>query len=291
MKYLKLMRVRHYVKNVLIFAALLCSGNFFHVHELTADLIGFVSFCLISSVVYIINDIRDRDKDRAHPTKCHRPIASGAVSVRSAWVLAGVLFILSMAINAAVFHVVSTVVILLYLALNLAYSFGLKNVPLLDVAILVSGFLIRVVYGAVISDIDVSNWLYLAVTTLAFYFAFGKRRNELQRSLDSDQKKRGETRAVLKHYTAHFLDSSMNMCMTLAIAFYSLWSIEASHPPLSRSKYLVFTVPLVLLIVMKYNLTIEGDSDGDPVEVLVHDKVLMALCVLYAVVMFALLYL
>ncbi|WEV64334.1 decaprenyl-phosphate phosphoribosyltransferase [Bifidobacterium sp. ESL0732] len=288
MKYIKLMRVQHYVKNLLVFAALMCSGEFFDTDKIIADSIAFVSFCLISSVVYIINDIRDRDKDRQHPTKRYRPIASGAVTVRNAWILAILLFVLSMAANACVLHVDSTLVLLLYLVLNLAYSFGLKNVPLLDVAILVSGFIIRVVYGGMVSDITISNWLYLAIITLAFYFAFGKRRNELQKGKNTEA---GETRSVLKYYTLNFLDKSMNMCLTLAIAFYSLWSIDGKTASLYHGKYLIFTVPLVLLIVLKYSLTVEGDSDGDPVEVLLHDKVLLLLCVVYLLIMFGMLYL
>ncbi|WEV67742.1 decaprenyl-phosphate phosphoribosyltransferase [Bifidobacterium sp. ESL0769] len=291
MKYLKLMRVQHYLKNLLIFAALVCSGEFFNTRKFIADIIGFASFCLISSVVYIINDIRDCDKDRRHPTKRNRPIANGSVSIRSAWILAIVLFLLSMVMNGFVLHVVSTAVLLLYLILNIGYSFGLKNIPLLDVAILVAGFIIRVVYGAMISDITISNWLYLAVISLSFYFAFGKRRNELQQSLQSNQKRDRETRAVLKYYTVGFLDKSMNMCMTLAIAFYSLWSIDAGTASRYHGKYVIFTVPLVLLIVLKYSLTIEKGSDGDPVEVLLHDKVLLLLCAIYMVAMAVMLYL
>ena len=157
--YLKLMRPHHYIKNFLVFAALACSGQFFQHAKLTAGILGFVAFCLVSSIVYIINDIRDVEKDRLHPTKCKRPIAAGTVSVRNAWILAALLAIIAGICNLLVFRAASTALLLLYLVLNLAYSFGLKNVPLVDVTILVSGFLIRVLYGAVITDIVISNWL------------------------------------------------------------------------------------------------------------------------------------
>ena len=278
------MRVKHYIKNLLVFAALACSGQFFNTEKLLACLAGFAAFCMISSAVYVINDIRDAEKDRMHPEKCKRPIAAGDISVRNAYIL------LALLLAAAAVCVYLTrcyppaVLLLLYVLLNLAYSFGLKNIPIVDIIILVSGFLIRVIYGAVITDIVISNWLYLTVVTISFYFALGKRRNELQTVGN-------ESRAVLKEYPLSFLDKSMNMCLTLANVFYALWSMDKTTVSAYRNKYLIWTVPIVLLITMKYSLDIEGNSDGDPVEVFLRDKVLFALCAAYAAVMFFILYL
>lgn len=282
--YIKLMRPHHYIKNILVFAALVCSGQLFDPAKLIPGALGFAAFCLVSSVVYIVNDIRDVEKDRNHPTKCRRPIAAGTVPVKNAWILAAVLALGAALCNIAVFDGIATGLLALYLALNLAYSFGLKNIPIVDISILVAGFLIRILYGALVTGIVISNWLYLTVIALAFYFALGKRRNELKQHGDS------QTRKVLKSYPVDFLDKSMNMCLTLAIVFYSLWSM-ADTTVAAYGQYLVFTVPIVLLIVMKYSLNIEGDSDGDPVEVLVHDKVLLVLCLVYFSAMFAILYL
>lgn len=283
--YLKLMRVHHYIKNLLVFAALACSGELFVWAKLRAALVGFAAFCLMSSVVYIVNDIRDRDNDRRHPSKCHRPLAAGTVSLRGAWVLAAVLLVLSVLCCALTFRPASAVLLTLYLLLNLGYSLGLKNIPLVDVTILVAGFLLRILYGAVVTEITVSNWLYLTVIALAFYFALGKRRNECRQQRD------GETRRVLKAYPVSFLDKNMSMCLTLANVFYALWSLDERTATHYNSSYLVFTVPIVLLITMRYSLDVEGDSDGDPVEVLLHDKVLLVLCVLYLAAMFTILYL
>lgn len=283
--YLKLMRIRHYVKNLLVFAALACSGQFFHIEKLLPNIAAFAAFCMVSSAIYIINDIRDVEKDRNHPVKCNRPIAAGAVSVHGAWCLAAVLLALAILFNCLAFCAASTALLALYFALNLGYSFGLKNMPILDVAILASGFLLRVLYGAFVTGISVSNWLYLTVIALAFYFAFGKRRNELR------QFESGETRQVLQAYPLSFLNKNMSMCLTLANVFYALWSMDEKTILLYNSKYLVFTVPIVLLITMKYSLDVEGESDGDPVEVLLHDKVLLTLCILYLAAMFLILYL
>lgn len=283
--YLKLMRVHHYIKNFLVFAALVCSGQLFNLEKLIAGIAAFASFCMISSVVYIVNDIRDCEKDRRHPTKCKRPIAAGVVSVKSAWMLAAVLMIIAVVCNAFTFHVASTLLLLSYLILNLVYSMGLKNIPIVDITILVAGFVIRVLYGAFVTGISVSNWLYLTVIALSFYFALGKRRNELKHISN------GETRQVLKAYSINFLDKNMGMCLTLANVFYALWSMDEKTKSFYNNDYLIFTVPIVLLITMKYSLNIEGESDGDPVEVLLHDRVLLVLCALYLSAMFIILYL
>lgn len=284
-KYIKLMRVHHYIKNFLVFAALACSGQLLDLEKLTAGITAFLAFCMASSVVYIINDIHDVEKDRKHPTKCKRPIAAGTVSVRRAWGLAIVLLVIAAICNWLTFHVTSTLLLILYLFLNLVYSFGLKNIPIVDVTILVAGFLIRILYGAFVTGITISNWLYLTVIALSLYLALGKRRNELKQIGDR------ETRQVLKAYPVSFLDKNMGMCLTLANVFYALWSMDEKTKSFYNNEYLVFTVPIVLLITMKYSLNIEGESDGDPVEVLLHDKVLLTLCVLYLAVMFMILYL
>ena len=283
--YLKLMRVHHYIKNGLVFAALACSGKLFVWDKLSASLLGFAAFCLISSVVYIVNDIRDVEKDRKHPAKCKRPIAAGKISARNAWMLAAALLAAAVVCNALTFNLPATILLALYLVLNLAYSFGLKRIPIVDITILVAGFLIRILYGALVTEITISNWLYLTVITVAFYFALGKRRNELKHLGD------GETRQVLKAYPISFLDKNMGMCLTLANVFYALWSMDEKTMSLYNNQYLIFTVPIVLLITMKYSLAIEGESDGDPVEVLLHDKVLLVLCVIYLAIMFMILYL
>jgi hypothetical protein len=130
-----------------------------------------------------------------------------------------------------------------------------------------------------VCSIEVSGWLYLTVISVSFYFSLGKRRNELVRQGD------GQTRQVLKYYTKAFLDKNMYMFLGLANVFYALWAME------NENKSVIWTVPLVLLICMRYSLDIEGDSDGDPVEVLVHDKVLIALCLVLGAAMMAILYL
>ena len=283
-RYLKLMRVHHYMKNLLVFAALVCSGQLFVPAKLCAGVLGFFAFCATSSAIYIINDIRDCEKDRRHPTKCRRPIASGAVSVRNASILAVVLFILAALFIAPVFKLSAVLLLLLYIVLNLAYSFGIKNVPIADITVLAAGFVIRVIYGAQLTEIIISNWLYLAVFAMSFYLALGKRRGELIQVAD------GDTRSVLKAYPLDFLNRNMTMCLTLGNVFYALWSMDQVTTAFYHNRLLIFTVPIVLLITLKYSLTIDTASDGDPVEVLIHDRALLLLVLLYLAVMLGILY-
>ena len=167
--------------------------------------------------------------------------------------------------------------------MNIAYSFGLKNIPIIDILILSIGFLLRVFYGAIILSLNVSNWLYLTILSISFYLGLGKRRNEIDKSKNS--------RKVLEQYNRNFLDKNMYMCLALTIMFYSLWCVD----PINSSKfsgvnYLLFTVPIVMIICMKYSLNIEGDSFGDPVDVVFSDKVILTLIALYGVCLLFLLY-
>ena len=276
--YLKLMRVKHYLKNFLIFLPIIFSNNLFKVDYLVKVIFAFLAFCFTSSIVYIINDIKDREKDRLHFKKKDRPLASNKVSLIEAYiliiVLALVTYVCTMYIHITPYGVI---LLIIYLLINILYSFGLKNIPLVDIIILVSGFIIRVLYGGAVIGIEVSNWLYLTVMSMAFYLALGKRRNEINHSK--------ETRKVLKYYNKEFLDKNMYMCLGLAIVFYSLWTVDINN------SNLIWTVPFVIIICMRYSMIVEGDSDGDPVEVLVKDKILLLMLLLYAVILMLLLYL
>ena len=222
-EYIKLIRLKHYIKNLLIFLPLIFSGNFFNVQLLILAVCGFLSFSFAASVVYIINDIRDREKDRLHEKKKERPIASGKITVKNAVVTAAVLLAVSLILQGLIQNNwISYVYVLVYVAVNVGYSFGLKDVALLDITILVSGFLIRVLYGGELIDVEVSNWLYLTVMSASFYLGLGKRRNEII-------KVGTESRKVLQYYNKSFLDKNMYMCLGLTIVFYSLWSVDSSN--------------------------------------------------------------
>ena len=275
LSYLKLMRIKHYLKNLLIFVPLIFSMNFYSIENDIKTAISFILFSLVCSMVYIINDLRDIEKDRKHPRKCKRPLASGAVTKKEAYVL--LMFIALIVITGNLLiksNVYSIIILLVYLVLNILYSMFFKNVPIIDVVCLVLGFVLRVVYGASIINVEVSNWLYLTIISLSFYLALGKRRNELQAGTD--------TREVLKFYNQEFLDKNMYMFLTLMLVFYSMWCVDASNIVKFDNK-LIFTVPILMIICMKYSMNIERQSEGDPVEILFSDKVLMALVLIFII--------
>lgn len=277
--YFKLMRVKHYFKNLLIFLPLIFSISFYNVENSINTFAGFILFSLVCSMVYIINDLGDIEKDRKHPKKCNRPLASGKVSKKEAYlllfVLATIVVIGNILIKANIY---SIIILVVYLVLNIFYSKIFKNIPLVDVICLVIGFVLRVVYGASIINVKVSNWLYLTIISFSFYLALGKRRNELETGTS--------TREVLKYYNIDFLDKNMYMFLTLMIVFYSMWCVDSSNIA-KFGNNLIFTVPILLLVAMKYSQNIEGNSDGDPIEVLFSDKILMALVAIFVVTVVA----
>lgn len=281
---LKLMRIKHYLKNGLIFLPLIFNSQLFEKKPLLMTFYGFISFCLISSAVYVINDIKDVEKDRMHKIKKNRPIASGAISIKEAILLFVVLTIFSLSINIFIIKKFSPILLIsLYLILNIMYSLGLKNIPIIDMVILVSGFVIRVIYGASIMSIEISKWLYLTVMSGSFFMGFGKRRNEII-------KHGNDSRAVLKYYTKDYLDKFMYASLVLTLMFYSLWSVDTS----TTTKFgdnVIYTIPLVMIIFMKYCLDIEGNSYGDPVDVITSDKILMCMVGVLAISMYILIYL
>ena len=279
--YIKLMRPFHWVKNLLIFVPLFFNGRILSISKVWLLIVAFLAFRFIASSVYILNDVKDADKDRLHPKKRFRPIASGKVSKKQAvifWIFLFTISILLMGLigNIVGSYLVSFILPLIYLLMNLLYSNGLKNIPLVDVSIIAAGFVIRLYYGALVCGVTVSDALLLTVISASFFLGFGKRRNEL--------KKGTSTRKVLQAYNIYFLDKIMYVFISLTLVFYSFWTIL-------KGRNLVYTVPLAMLIVADYCLIIESDSsDGDPAEVLKNSKSLMCLLGVFILSMFVGLY-
>lgn len=281
-EYFKLMRVEHYIKNILVFIPLVFSKKLFQGNSFRDTAIGVIVFSMLASVVYIINDINDIEKDRSHPKKRERPLAKGSVTIRQATMLISFLLIALITVEGVMFEnsIASWLVLSLYLVANVAYSCKLKNVPILDVVILAMGYILRIYYGAVIVNVEISSWLYLTVLSLAFFLGFGKRRNELI--------KRGvKHRSVLKYYNKEYLDKMMYIFLGITIVFYSLWC-EGMTPLLGKN--LLFTIPVVIFVVLRYTLIIEIDSDGDPVEIVLGDKFIIILSTIYAFMILTILY-
>jgi len=267
-----LARPKHYLKNGLVLLPLLFSGKLFEDGNLIRALIAAAAFSLLASAVYIINDIQDVENDRKHPKKKLRPLASGTVSSRQAGIFAALL-----AIGAAglcfTLHISYGAWALLgaYAILNIAYSAGLKNIPVLDITILAIGFVLRVLYGGQVVDIEVSRWLYLTVLAGAFYMGLGKRRGELRTNGTKSRK-------VNEFYTHNFLDKNVYVCQALTLVFYSLWATD----PTKNTRSLFWTIPIIIVLLMTYSLDLEQEkSMGDPVDVLLGNKLLALLALTY----------
>ena len=291
---LSLMRLKHWGKNLLVFVPLFFSRRLLSgVREPLFALAGCLAFGLASSGIYALNDCLDAPQDRLHPRKRNRPVASGRVSERQAKGLA-VLLILCALVPAFVLPAFglsiasaakAQALLCVYIAMNIAYSaFGLKHVPVVDVTIVALGFVLRILLGSALTGVVVSRWLLLTVLTASYYMSLGKRRNELKNARDG-------VRSVLRFYTEAFLGQNMYMFLTMTLVFYSLWSVDAQTIERFGHDYAVYSVPLVILIAMFYSLHIEREEDGDPMEVILHDRRLLVLAALYAALMFALLYL
>lgn len=286
--YMQLLRVHHYLKNGLIFLPLLFSGRLFQFQLLVETIVGYISFSLIASSIYIYNDIQDIEKDKLHPLKKNRPIASGVISKKKATIVGVIVFLLALFIQLGgylYFHnvgfIYATIIMLIYFVMNVFYSKGLKNIPIIDVMILAFGFVLRVLYGGALTDTEISNWLFLTVLSICMFAGFGKRRNEMI-------KNKSQSRKVLQEYTKNFLDKSMYLFLSLALVFYSLWCTNGFR--FMETNLLTYSVLFVIFIVLKYALTIEQDSYGDPIDVILKDKTLMVVSTIYIVYMVVAIY-
>lgn len=287
-QYLKLIRVKHWLKNGLVFLPLFFSMNLCNIQYLSLCFLAFVIFSLSSSVVYVLNDMADVEKDKLHPIKKNRPLASGAISMAQAKIVIVILCILIAFMMGLLYwndpNCFIVLIPIVYIILNLLYSKWLKHISIIDVVILVSGFVLRVMYGGVVVDVVVSKYLYLMIIFGSFYLGFGKRRNEMI-------KNGKKSRKVLEAYNQAFLDKNMYVCLALAIVSYSLWCVDPMTIARTGHDYLFWTIPILMVILQLYSLNIEGSSHGDPIEVVLSDKRLLVVIVLYIFVMTGLLYL
>jgi 4-hydroxybenzoate polyprenyltransferase len=277
-----LLRPHPYITNLLLFLPLFSAGQAVDFPLLLHCFIGFVAFSALSSGVYIFNDISDLESDRAHPVKKNRPLARGAVKLQTALILMVLCVAVAAAVNAFIpkAGVLSWIMLGGYLIGNVLYSEWLKHIAILDFLLLSAFYLIRLYYGAVITGITVSSYLYFTVLTASLYLGIGKRRNEIKSGFTA--------RDVLKKYTDAFLDKMMYLCLTCTIVFYSLWCQRISEQ--MDSFLVLISIPLVLCIFMRYSLLIETSDEGDPVNLVMRDKPLILLCILYVGMLCSVLY-
>lgn len=285
-KYFKLFRIKNHIKNVLILLPAVFGKKMLDFSVLPELLLGVAAFGAVSSAVYIFNDLCDCKKDKLHPRKCQRPIASGEISHKSAIFIMVVFLVIGAVFNylACGASVVTWLILLAYLVQNVLYSLKLKHIPIVDIIILVAGFLMRIYYGSEIINVSVSNWLYLTVLAISFYIGLGKRRNEIVVSGEQN------SRSVLCFYSYDFLDKNMYVCSGLAIVFYSLWCIDATTIANFGSNKMIWTIPLIILICITYSHSAEKCDADDPVDIIFDNKLILLLGVVYAVAVMGIVY-
>jgi 4-hydroxybenzoate polyprenyltransferase len=279
------MRPRQWPKNAFVFVALLYDGKLFDLPSVLAALAAFALLCLMSGAVYLMNDLVDIESDRLHPTKKNRPLPSGRLNPRVAAVAAVLLAGFSL-LAGYFLSVELAVILLLYLLSQIAYTFKLKHVVLLDVLTIAAGFVLRIAAGVAVIEVErFSPWLYVFGGFLALFMALGKRRAELV-LLGAAA---GNHRAILEDYNLDLIDRLQGVVMTSAVVAYSLYTFLAEGLPANHA--MMLTIPFVLYGIFRYLYVIHIRQEGGaPEEILLRDRPLQITLLLYAVVVFIALY-
>ena len=274
----RLLRPRQWVKNCVIFAALLFSQTFTEPAHVIRSLAAFVLFCAVSSAVYIFNDILDLENDRSHPTKSKRPIAAGEVSIVQGAVL-GVTLALAAVCLSWWLSPGFALPVMTYLVSNILYSLWLKRVVIVDVMIISSGFVIRAVAGGVVIGVQVSEWLILCTILLSLFLGFTKRRQELAQL----EGVAANTRAILREYSVAFLDQMISIVTAATVVAYFLYTMAPETRAKLGTPYLPVTIPFVLYGIFRYLYLVHQKHLGEnPTGALYADRPLFLTVLLWA---------
>ncbi|MEE2030771.1 decaprenyl-phosphate phosphoribosyltransferase [Rhodococcus chondri] len=273
----KAVRPRQWVKNVLVLAAPMAAGSVTETDVLLPVALAFVVFCMAASGIYLVNDALDVEADRSHPTKRFRPIAAGVLPVRTAYLMAVVLLVGSIALSFLANWQLA-VVIAVYVGIQLAYCFGLKHQAVLDICIVSSGFLIRAIAGGVAAEIPLSQWFLLIMAFGSLFMAAGKRYAELRLANRTGAK----IRKSLEYYSETYLRFVWTLAATAVVICYGLWAFEQDNVA-GSNWYAISMVPFVVAI-LRYAVDVDGGEAGEPEEIALKDRVLQLLAVAWIVV-------
>ncbi len=282
---IKTMRPKQWTKNIVVYAALIFDGKFLEPDLFFKTTALFALFCLVSSSVYLLNDLVDIEKDRAHPLKRRRPLASGALKPSIAVITLVVLLAASLP-AAWVLNPTAGLILGGYFAMNVAYSFWLKHMVILDVFTIAAGFVLRVAAGAAVVQVErFSPWLYVCITLVALIIALGKRRAELV-ALQADA---GNHRAILDEYNLSFLDHLISLTTGATVVTYSLYTFSAQNLP--ENHLMMLTIPIVIYFLFRYLYLIHVQHlGGAPDELIFKDKPLFFSAVFWALAVVVILY-
>lgn len=269
--YFLALRPKQWIKNLFLFAALFFSRNIFQAQLTLKYVIAFIFFCFLSSSIYLINDVHDKEQDKIHPQKKHRPIASGRISVMKSLQLAVALAVVSF-IGAFFIDPLFLVIAIIYYVMNLFYSFLLKRIVIVDIFCIAIGFVLRVLAGSVIGDIYISNWLLICTFMLSLFLGFTKRRHELV-SLD---KSANLHRPILNEYSTFFLDQMIAVVTTSTVIFYILYTVSVETIAKFHTDRLLYTTVFVIYGIFRYlYLVYKRELGGNPTIALLTDGPLL----------------
>jgi 4-hydroxybenzoate polyprenyltransferase len=281
------LRPQQWVKNGFVFAALIFSRSIVDWHRNARVTAGAFLFCLMSSAVYLLNDILDAPEDRRHPLKRLRPLASGKLGVGTASLAAIILAFLSLGGAWALDHTFF-IIVAAYGLINVLYSWVLKRVVLLDVFVISAGFVLRVISGGVIIHVEISPWLIVCATLLALFLALSKRRHELV-VLGKDA---GDHRTILSRYSPYFLDQLIGIVTASTVMSYALYTLSSDVQVKFPGKRLELTIPFVLFGIFRYlYLVHENEEGGSPTRLLFTDPVLLSVVLFWAASVIFIIYL
>lgn len=261
------LRPRQWVKNGFLFVGLVFSQNLFQIDLFIKVCEGFLVFCLAASSIYVFNDIHDRESDRRHPEKYRRPLAQGSLLVSEAYMVSMVLAAVAL-ILAFMMDRTFLLILLAYFVLNLAYSLKIKQVVILDIMFIASGFVLRILAGTTLAGVNPSDWLVICTITLSLFLGFSKRRNELVLMGENA----GTQRKVLKEYSIHFLDQMISMVTACTVMSYILYTVSPETVGRFGTKNLMFSIPFALFGVFRYLYLIYLKKKmGDPIDLILKD--------------------
>jgi len=291
--FIRLLRPKQWIKNLFVFAALVFSQHLFDWEYARLSLIAFVLFCATASSIYIVNDILDRERDRLHPRKKNRPIASGAINIPSAISMAIIIFAVVVPLALDLPYKFG-LALALYFVMNISYSLFLKDVVLIDVFVIAIGFMLRVVGGAFVIDVPISSWLILTTMFLSLFLAVAKRRGELvmlETQIETGQGALPTTRKVLDQYSVEFAEQLCTICASGFVISYALYTVSERTVAIFGTEKLVYTTPFVLYGVFRYLYLLHKRNLGEnPTEVVLTDVPMILNFIAYAIAMFFIVY-
>ena len=257
-KFLRLIRVHQWIKNVFVFVPELFSLHLFDKDYFETTFLAFLVFCLASSAIYVINDLVDIESDRAHPVKKDRPLPSGAISQTAAMITASILLILVFWLM-MYFNTEFILLVVAFVVLNVLYSFWLKNLVLLDIFSIAAGFMIRVLAGAFVIQVPISSWLLLTTMFISLFLGVMKRRSELvlvtenlRQKTDSADQSGSQSRKVLAQYSLNFADQMATIAATGVIVCYALYTVAPRTISIFQTERLIYTTPFVVFGIFRF---------------------------------------